>query len=237
MLTRDRAATPDQTSTRAGPAAPLWPAYDRRAGSRQHGPTTSSRTFRRRARTTPTSARSREQVSPGGCGPGLYCPTQTVQRRPDGSFIARTLRASTPLGRTAMGRVRSTRMQARSPVRRERSRPPSPTTVAYVSGHVSLRQAVAGELGYSVQPVISTDGGATSGVPTIVSYSTSVTSGGWSNASQSIVVNLGVLGVNPPTRIGMRVARESGTVDASDSRCRIQAQVTYSDAGPPPWGP
>ena len=173
----------------------------------------------------------------GGCGPGLYCPTQTVQRDQMASFIARTLRASTPLGRTAMGS--GALDPDASPIACQTGEiTSSVATVAYVTGHVSLRQAAAGELGYSVQPVISTDGGTTwLGTPSVISYMTSVTNGGWSNASQSIVVNLGALGVNPPTRIGMRVARESGTVDASDSRCRLQAQVTYSDAGPPSWGP
>ncbi len=173
----------------------------------------------------------------GGCGAGLYCPTQTVQRDQMASFIARTLRASTPFFRTAIGS--GALDPDASPIACQTGDITSTVaTVASFWGHVALRQGTAGELGYSVQPVISTDGGATwTGVPTIVSYSTSVTNGGWTNATQALVVNLGVLGVNPPTRLGMRVARESGTVDASDSRCRIQAQVSYSDAGLPPWAP
>ena len=173
----------------------------------------------------------------GGCGPGLYCPTQTVQRDQMASFIARAMRASTPFFRTAIGS--GTLDPDASPVVCQTGDiTSSVATVASFWGHVTLRQGAAGELGYSMQPVISADGGATwSGVPTILSYATSVTNGGWSNATQAIVVNLGVLGVNPPIRLGIRVARESGTVDASESRCRVQAQVHYTDAGLPPWAP
>jgi hypothetical protein len=173
-----------------------------------------------------------------GCNPPtntLYCPGDSVTRQQMGSFLARTLRAVTPVYGTATSS--GALDPDTSPIACQTGPNAFPIqTRALVWGQVALRQASAGELGYSVQPVFSTDGGATwSGAPSIISYATSVTSGAWSNASQVLLLGAGP--APPDTRLGMRVARESGTVDASDSLCRIVAQFSYRDAGPAPWGP
>jgi len=174
-----------------------------------------------------------------GCNPPantLYCPGDPVSRQQMGSFLARTLRALTPATFTATGS--GALDPDASPVVCQTG--PFGTTLEakgpyYVT--VSLKQQGAGELGYSIQPVLSTDGGATwSGHPQVMSYETSTSDGAWSNASSSLNVFTGP----PPSdqfRLGVRVARESGTADASDSRCRLSALLAYRDAGVlnPPW--
>ena len=172
----------------------------------------------------------------GGCGPGLYCPTQAVQRDQMASFLARTLRAATPVIRVGNGSGAID--PDANPIICQTADFTFPVSLrGFAYGHVALRQGVAGELGYKVNLTFSADGGATwvdSSDP-FNSFATTYNNGAWSNASQ-------MLGYLPGTggglrRVGIRVTRDSGVADASDSRCRLHIQLDYADAGLPPWGP
>ena len=175
-----------------------------------------------------------------GCTPTLYCPTDPVTRQQMGSFLARTLRTITPAVRVGASNGGAVDPDANPVVCA--TGPFNPTVQVdglIAGGFVNLKQAAAGELGYRVIPVVSTDGGATlvdtPDAAAFHTFETSAASGAWSSAPASPVVFLGTT-PGTSTRYGLRVARESGTADASDSRCRIVVTFAYADAGSPSIG-
>ena len=166
-----------------------------------------------------------------GCTPTLYCPGDAVTRQQMGSFLARTLRAQTPAFRIGVGFTGPIDPDASQVACATEELSPAVVAKGIVDGYVNLQQSGAGELGYRVIPVSSTDGGATwQELPSqFHTFATSFASGAWTNAPMSF--SLPQIAADLPTRWGLRVARESGTADASDRRCRIWLTLHYADAG------
>ena len=190
----------------------------------------------------PTSSPHHDDISTiarasvtGGCGPGLYCPTQTVQRDQMASFIARALRATWPITRVGNGSG-AIDPDANAIICQTANFTFPVSLRGFVYAHVALRQGTAGELGYKINLTFSGDGGAnwTDSSDPFNSFATTYNNGAWSNATLMSAYNPGTGGT---LRVGIRVTRDSGVADASDSRCRLQTQLLYTDAGAPPWGP
>jgi hypothetical protein len=168
-----------------------------------------------------------------GCAPNLFCPSDTVTRQQMGSLLARTLRAQTPAFRIGVGFTGPIDPDANQIACATEELSPAVGAKAIVQGYVNLQQSEAGELGYRVIPATSTDGGATwEDLPAqFHTFATSFASGAWTSAMTSF--SLPQISAGSPNRWGLRIGRESGTVDASDRRCRIWLTLHYADAGPP----
>ena len=168
-----------------------------------------------------------------GCSPTRFCPDDPVTRQAMALFLARTLRAQTPAFR--IGGINSGFVDpdANQLVCGTLALSPAVTATAVVQGYVNLKQAEAGELGYRVIPTVSDDGGVTWNdlPPMFHVFGTTFASGAWSTAVLSFT--LPQIEADSPRRLALRVARESGTADASDRRCRIWLTLHYADAGPP----
>jgi S-layer homology domain len=167
-----------------------------------------------------------------GCSPTTFCPSDAVTRQQMGSFLARTLRAATPAFRVGVGFTGALDPDANEIACATPELSPTVAAKAIVQGYVNLKQDGAGELGYRVIPTVSDDGGATwTDLPAqFHTFATSFASGAWTSAPQAF--SLPEIGADLPNRWGLRVARESGTTDASDKRCRIWLVLHYADAGP-----
>lgn len=168
----------------------------------------------------------------GGCGPGLYCPTQAVQRDQMASFIARTLRTLTPVFRTASANTGAVDIDTSPVICQTSSFAPIVATVARVDSWVSLEAAASSLMAFTVNSAYSTNGGATwNSLPEfLASRSSTDVAGAWGHATSSTLVNIG-----PGTTVifGVRVGRHGmvGTTDASSGNCRVTTQITYNDAG------
>jgi hypothetical protein len=169
----------------------------------------------------------------GGCGPGLYCPTQTVQRDQMASFVARTLRALTPVYRTGTSGMAGTGaldLDASPVICQTGTFTPTVSTVVRLDAQVSLEAAASSLMGFSVNGAISTDGGTTwtPGPEWFGSLSSADLAGAWGHASSSLLI---LPATGQAVRFGVQVGRHGGTTDASNGRCRVTAQINYNDAG------
>ena len=169
----------------------------------------------------------------GGCGPGLYCPTQAVQRDQMVSFVARTLRALTPVYRTGTSSMAGTGaldLEASPVICQTRTFTPTVSTVVRLDAQVSLEAASSSLMGFSVNGAFSGDGGATwtAGPEWFGSLSSADLVGAWGHATSSLLI---LPATGQPVRFGVQVGRHGGTTDASNGRCRVTAQITYNDAG------
>ena len=166
----------------------------------------------------------------GGCTSELFCPGDAVTRQQMGSFLARTLRAVTPALFTGTASLGGIDPDAAPVFCQTPNVTPLVAARAFVTVWATLQQAGAGELGWTLEGVFSTDGGSswTSLDASALNQTTSLTSAQWSNAT-----NQSALLVNPGTtyRFGLRIGRASGSVDGSSGRCETSALVTYRDAG------
>jgi len=169
----------------------------------------------------------------GGCGPGLYCPTQTVQRDQMASFVARTLRALTPVYRTGVSGMAGTGpldLDASPVICQTGSFTGTVATFVRVDSTVSLEAAASSLMGFTANIAFSGDGGATwTPAPEWWgSRSSADQAGVWGNAASNAFF---MPGTGAPIRFGVQVSRQAGTTDASNGRCRVVAQITYNDAG------
>jgi len=166
----------------------------------------------------------------GGCGPGLYCPTQAVQRDQMASFIARTLRALTLVFRSTAQVTGAVDIDATPIVCQTGSFTSTVAVIARVDSWVSLEAAASSLMAFTVNSAYSTNGGATWNFSpdNFASRSSADLAGAWGHANNSTLVFL------PPgttVTFGVRVGRQAGTTDASGGHCRVTAEITYNDAG------
>ena len=166
----------------------------------------------------------------GGCATGLYCPANNVRRDEMASFVARTLRATTPVWREDDAILGAIDPDAVPVICQTANFTPAVQTRAFVHVRAAFQQAVVGSLGWFVEGVWSNNGGATwiSLDGTAFNFATTHAAGDWSNADNMSDV---FLTTGAPNRFGVRVGRVSGTSDASAARCEVSAQIHYNDAG------
>ena len=169
----------------------------------------------------------------GGCGPGLYCPTQAVQRDQMASFVARTLRALTPVFRTAGSGASGTGMvdiDTNPVLCQTGSFTSAVATTARVDSWVSLEAAASSLMAFTVNSAFSFDGGATwNTLPSgFAARSSADLAGAWGHANSSTLL---LLDPGATVKFGVLVGRQAGTTDASNGSCRVMTEITYNDAG------
>ena len=169
----------------------------------------------------------------GGCGPGLYCPTQTVQRDQMASFVARTLRALTPVfftGTSGQPGTGALDLDASPVICQTGTFTPTVSTMVRLDAQVSLEAGASSLMGFGVNNAFSTNGGATwtTGPEWWAGRSSVDLAGAWVQATNSSLL---LLAAGQPVRFGVQVSRQAGTTDASNGRCRVTAEITYKDAG------
>ena len=185
----------------------------------------------------PTSSPHHDDISTiarvgvtGGCGAGLYCPAQAVPRDQMASFIARTLRALTPVFRSTALVTGAVDIDATPIVCQTGSFTSTVAVIARVDSWVSLEAAASSLMAFTVNSAYSTNGGAmwNFSPDNFASRSSADLAGAWGHANNSTLVFL-----PPGTTVifGVRVGRQAGTTDASGGHCRVTAQITYNDAG------
>ncbi len=166
----------------------------------------------------------------GGCGPGLYCPTQFVQRDQMASFVARTLRALTPVFRTDTGGGSAVDIDAEPVVCQTGTFTPTVAATARMDSWISLVPAASAQMTFFVRNVFSTNGGTTwlNADSAAVARADSHLAGAWGHGTNSAVL---ALSAGTTYIFGVQTGRIGGTTDASDSRCEVITEITYSDAG------
>lgn len=166
----------------------------------------------------------------GGCAPGLYCPSDPVRRDQMASFIARTMRALTPIHRTATQSLGGIDLDAGNTYCSTAGFTPTVAAVARVDVWLSLASNANATMGFATFPRYSTNGGTTWNF---------VGGGNFARAASHVTTEFGFashvnsMALTPGTtyNFGTWASRDSGAPDPGDGRCTTFVTITYADAG------
>ncbi|HVF65739.1 MAG TPA: hypothetical protein VNE58_17265 [Casimicrobiaceae bacterium] len=166
-----------------------------------------------------------------GCGPSLYCPWDSVSRSqmalflnrlgtrlsPEVAFVENSLAA---VDLDNAGSLCATAAIAAAPY-------PRRVLISITFGGQS-----AGDLGFSVRPLVSADGGATFAPVTAQPIRESVVGSTWTNAT-----TLGVhsLPASQSVQFALGLTRDTGMADFTQARCQLIASVVNANGTSPPF--
>lgn len=166
-----------------------------------------------------------------GCTATQYCPVSPVTRAAMALFMNRLGAALTP----QLGFVELS-LAAVDP-----DASPVLCQTGVTAGAAYPRQALvsaafaglsAGDLGFAVRPVASSDGGATWQPLGAVAIREQVAAAAWGNTSVAGVISVPA---GQSIRFAVRVERESGTADFTQARCQVAASVMNANGTTSPF--
>jgi hypothetical protein len=167
-----------------------------------------------------------------GCNPPTndqYCPDAAVRRDQMGSFLARTLRAATPVFLHDERSPGAIDFDASPVVCQTVDHTPTVAEHALVHGWLAANSSVAGLMTFIPTLASSTNGGTSwSQLDGQAPRAGRVAVDEWAYGAGIDRLDLTA---GTTYRFGLRAEREAGTVDATESRCEVVVQITYRDAG------
>lgn len=173
----------------------------------------------------------RNRAVTNGCTTTTYCPTDVVTRATMALFMNRLGAALTPqvaFAEASLGTV-------------DPDLSPALCQTAVTAAATYPRQAMisaafgglsTGDTGFSLRPLVSTDGGSTWAPLGAVPIRESIAGAAWGNAGVSGTVQIPAA---QSVRFAVRVDRESGMGDFSQARCQVVANVMNANGTSPPF--
>lgn len=166
-----------------------------------------------------------------GCTATLYCPGTPVSRAAMALFMNRLGIALTPQLAFVEGALGAVDPDAGPAL--------CQTAATAAAGYprqalvsVAFGGQAAGDLAFTLRPVVSTDGGATWQPLGSVAIGESVAAGQWGHAGAAGTV---ALPAQQGLRFAARVAREGGTADFAQARCQVAVQVLNANGTASPF--
>jgi hypothetical protein len=169
-----------------------------------------------------------------GCNPPTndqYCPEDPVTRQQMASFLGRTLRALTPVFRHAESGISGALdFDAQPVVCQTTVHTPTVAEHARIDSWLSANSSSSGLFAFALDTVYSTNDGVTWVSLDSAAFSRAgrTVVNEWAHANQTAQLNLTA---GTSYRFGLQVQREAGTVDATEYRCEVLAEISYRDAG------
>ena len=166
-----------------------------------------------------------------GCTTTTYCPSDAVTRAAMALFLNRlgvALTQRLAFAEAALGAVNpdAAPVLCQTATVAAATYPRQAVVSAAFGGHA------AGDAGFSLLPVVSTDDGSSWSPLGVVAIPESTTSAAWGNAS---VVGTVQIPAAQAVRFAVRLDRESGTADFLQARCQVLASVMNANGTSSPF--